>query len=154
MSLLASDNSNDGSQHVSMDHDSSPLAASLADDSQLIVVGLSKSPSNVGPPICTPSWTSSATTRQSTDHTSSSSTPSLPNASSSPLSLKDVTTTLDVQSIDASPSDDVQINYDTFHCDAQLLDDSNVDDDPTHSMFHLYLGGMLLLSPMYFNHSF
>lgn len=49
-SLLNSNDSSDGSPHVSMKHVSSTLIGSLVDDSQLVVVDLSTSPSNVGPP--------------------------------------------------------------------------------------------------------
>lgn len=64
-SLLASDDSSDGSPHVSMDHVSYPLVGSLVDGSQLVVVDLSSSPFDVGPPICIPLSTSSTVAGQS-----------------------------------------------------------------------------------------
>jgi hypothetical protein len=39
-----------------------------------------------------------------------------------------------VQCSDASSFDDAQINDDTFHLDARLLDDDD-DDVPTHTLF-------------------
>lgn len=84
-SLLASDDSSDGSPHVSMDHVSYPLVGSLVDGSQLVVVDLSSSPFDVGPPICIPLSTSSTVAGQSAGTPSSSGPSSLPDVSSSLL---------------------------------------------------------------------
>jgi hypothetical protein len=113
-SLLA----NDDSQHVCMDHVPSPLVGSLVDDFQLVIVDLSTSPSNIGPPICTPLSTSSIVTRQCVGAPSSSGPSSLDIVSSNPPYSNEVTTTLDVQLGNASSSNDAQINDDTFHFDA------------------------------------
>jgi hypothetical protein len=104
-----------------MDH-VSPLTGSLVDDSLLVVVDLSSSPSDVGQPICTPPSTSSTMVRQSTRTPSSFSPSSVLDVSPSPLFLDEFTTTPNVQPSDTSPSCDAWFSDDTFHLDEQLLD--------------------------------
>lgn len=89
-----------------MDHVSSPLVGLLFDDSRLVVVDLSSSPFDVGPPICTPPRNSSIVVGQSAGTPSSSNPSSQLDVSSIPLSLDEVINNLYVLPGDGSPFGD------------------------------------------------